>query len=192
MLKLVHALDIPFNYVLEYYDSFKNKSEINSYTISTIVDSEDAYYERIIDSFEELYYLVDEECQNCIIGFCSIENSGFLDYHKDNMNEGNISYGVRENKRNKGYGTLILNLLLIECQKLGMEEVCVSCLQDNVASKRVIEKNKGTLEKYWIDDLTEKPALKYWIKLHPTLEDKLKRVRKINQTKEVLRREIYE
>lgn len=59
MLKLVHALDISFNYVLEYYDSFKNKSEINSYTISTIVDSEDAYYERIIDSFEELYYLVD-------------------------------------------------------------------------------------------------------------------------------------
>ena len=183
MLKLVRALDMPFNNVLEYYNSFKNKFEVNSFTISTIADGKDAYYERIIDSFEELYYLVDEEKPDYIIGFGSIENSGFIDYHKDNENDGNISYGVRENKRNKGYGTLILNLLLLECERLGMEEVCISCLEDNLASKRVIENNFGVLEKYWLDDYTEKLALKYWIKLHPTLEAKLQRIKRINQTK---------
>lgn len=166
MLKLVRALDIPFESVIEYYDSFKDKREVNSFTISTVVDGEDEYFDRVVDSFEILYFLVDNQNPSFIIGFGSIENSGFINYHKEENNEGNISYGVRETKRNKGYGTLILNLLILECMKLGMSEVCVSCLEENIASKKVIENNFGKLEKRWIDNWTEKPALKFWIKFN--------------------------
>lgn len=56
-----------------------------------------------------------------------------------------IFYKIRENMRNQGYGTKMLELALIECRKLGMAKVCLNCNNQNIASKRVIEKNGGKL-----------------------------------------------
>jgi len=94
-----------------------------------------------------MYYLVDDENPNYIIGYCILEDSDILDYHKHYLNEGAIEYGIRPNERNKGYGTTILKLLLAKCEELGMHEVCVSCLKENIYFQKIILNNNGVLEK---------------------------------------------
>ena len=71
---------------------------------------------------------------------------------------------------------MLLNLLLLECEKFGMFEVCVSCLKDNIASSEVIKNNKGKLEKEFFDDDTGQYGLKYWIKLHLKISIRAKRL----------------
>ncbi|MDD3186979.1 MAG: GNAT family N-acetyltransferase [Bacilli bacterium] len=57
-----------------------------------------------------------------------------------------IFYKLRYYYRHKGYGTKMLELALIECKKLGMKQVRVNCSDTNIASKRIIEKNGGTID----------------------------------------------
>lgn len=181
MLKLIHAIDMPVKAVIEYYNSFENKKDdLNCYEISLIADDINEYFRYISNNYYEtdIYYLVDDRKPNYIIGFSSIEDSIFLNYHKDYLNVGNIGYGIRPNERNKGYGTLILKLTLIECAEKGMHEVCISCLENNTASKKIIENNEGKFKtKFWDED-TGRFGLKYWIKLHPNIKDKSKRYAK--------------
>ena len=56
-----------------------------------------------------------------------------------------IFYKIRKSMRNKGYGTKMFEFALAECKKLGMKTVCLNCNDNNIASKRVIEKNGGKL-----------------------------------------------
>lgn len=176
MLKLIHAYDMDFSNVQEYYAAFKDKSrDLNSYAIWTVFQGEEKYFEYIKTYEKNMYYLVNEDEPNYIIGYGTIEDKGILNYHKEYMNVGNIGYGVRPNERNKGYGTYLLKLLLLECKKLGMHEVCISCLKENAASKHVILNNNGKLEKEFYDDNSGKHGLKYWVVLHPSIPKMIRR-----------------
>lgn len=63
------------------------------------------------------------------------------------VNKGSqIFYKIRLNERNKGYGTNMLELALNECKRLGMKQVRINCDDNNVASKRIIEKNSGIVD----------------------------------------------
>ncbi|HBB66699.1 MAG TPA: GNAT family N-acetyltransferase [Elusimicrobia bacterium] len=62
-------------------------------------------------------------------------------------NGGHIGYGVRPSQRGKGYGSLILKLLLGKARELGIGEVLIDCLADNEPSRKVIEANGGVLER---------------------------------------------
>lgn len=181
MLKLVHASDMNFDNVKDYYDSFEDKwGDLNCYAITLVVNGPQYYFDYINVYERNLYYLVDDENPNYIIGFGTIEDSMILNYHKSYLNIGNIGYGIRPIERKKGYGTVLLKLLILECEKFGMHEVCVSCLKENIASSEVIKNNKGKLEKEFFDDDTGKYGLKYWIKLHPNISAQAKRfVRKM-------------
>lgn len=179
MLKLVDAKFIYFKSVREYYDTFFDKvSDLNNYGISIVKNGEEEYYKYINNHNEYLYYLIDTENPEYIIGFGSIEDSRVLNYHLDYLNIGNISYGVRISERNRGYGSLILNLLLEKCEKLGMREVCISCKKENFASKKIIEKNNGIFEKEFYDEFCG-CGLKYWIKIKPKLSNQIKRLIRI-------------
>lgn len=191
MLKLIRALDMPFASVENYFNSFKALRkkwlyEINCSAISTIIKGKDSYFKSITsDPDDILYYLVDDKRPDYIIGFGRIDNSPIFDWDKNYLNEGNISYGVRPAERKKGYGALILKMLLEKSEELGLSEVCVSCLEENIASKKIIEKNNGIFEKRWLDDQTEKDALKYWIKLTPSKSTKLTRSKNPNNIKTI-------
>lgn len=177
MLKLVHAFEMNFNNVKNYYDSFEDKwRDLNCYAITHVVNGAQSYFDYIYTYKPNLYYLVDDENSDYIIGFGTIEDSGIINYHKDYLNTGNIGYGIRPVEKKKGYGTILLNLLLLECEKLGMSEVCISCLKDNLASSKVIKNNKGKLEKEFFDEDTGKYGLKHWIKLHPKISIRTKRL----------------
>jgi predicted acetyltransferase len=60
---------------------------------------------------------------------------------------------------------MILALTLEQCRRLGIRRVLVTCLEDNIASARVIEANGGVLENV-IDAPGGRGSLRrYWISL---------------------------
>lgn len=66
---------------------------------------------------------------------------------------GNIGYAVSNRYRRRGFGTIILGLLLKKADELGINEKLLTVEKYNLSSKRVIEKNGGRLigenEKRW-------------------------------------------
>jgi predicted acetyltransferase len=78
---------------------------------------------------------------------------------------GHVGYGIRPARQRQGYGKLILALALDECRGLGLRRVLITCLQDNVASARIIEANGGALENVIADLAGRGPLRRYWIAL---------------------------
>jgi predicted acetyltransferase len=78
---------------------------------------------------------------------------------------GHVGYGIRPSCQRQGYGKLILALALEECRRLGLARVLVTCLEDNLASARIIEANGGTLENVIEDPGGRGPLRRYWIAL---------------------------
>ena len=77
---------------------------------------------------------------------------------------GHIGYYIRTDERNKGYGSEILRLALAESGKLGLKRVLVTCDEDHIASKKIIEKNGGVLENIQPTE-DGPPKRRYWIEL---------------------------
>jgi len=71
---------------------------------------------------------------------------------------GHIGYDVRPSARRRGHATAMLREALPWCVDLGIDPVLVTCDADNVASRKVIERNGGQFE----DQRDVK--LRYWIK----------------------------
>jgi len=60
---------------------------------------------------------------------------------------GHAGYTIRPSQRGKGYGTLLLQLLLPEAQKLNIDKILLTIKNYNLASIRVALKNRGSIEK---------------------------------------------
>jgi predicted acetyltransferase len=78
---------------------------------------------------------------------------------------GHIGYYIRPSKRNKGYGKKILQMALVEAKRLGLHQVLVTCDEDNIGSKKIIETNGGVLEDSIAMGLYKPNKLRYWIPL---------------------------
>jgi len=70
---------------------------------------------------------------------------------------GHIGYDVRPTARRRGHATAMLAAALPLAQALGIDPVLVTCDEDNVGSRKVIEANHGVLEdkrgvklRYWV------------------------------------------
>lgn len=83
--------------------------------------------------------------------------------HQDVSTAGHIGYDISPCYRNKGYGTQILKLALVEAEKIGIKEVIVTCNIDNIASKKIIEKNNGKLLGTIFDEEENETLYKYSI-----------------------------
>jgi predicted acetyltransferase len=83
---------------------------------------------------------------------------------------GHIGYAIRPTKWGRGYGTLLLKLLLKEATRLGIEEVLLTCDKANVASAKVMRKNGGILIDAFEDIIEGKPrtTCRYRIAALPT------------------------
>ena len=71
---------------------------------------------------------------------------------------GNIGYHVVPGHRRRGHATAMLAAACAWCRREGMSRILLTCHPDNLASRRVIEANGGTLGS--ADEL-----LRYWIVL---------------------------
>lgn len=76
---------------------------------------------------------------------------------------GHIGYMIRPSKRGLGYGNKILELALPKAKELGIDRVLLTCDETNIASRKVIEKNGGTLENQIPNPETGVDKLRYWI-----------------------------
>jgi predicted acetyltransferase len=76
---------------------------------------------------------------------------------------GHIGYSVRPSLRRRGYGALLLSLTLEKAAGLGMASALVTCDADNVASRRVIEKNGGVFAGEGVSPESGKTVLRYWV-----------------------------
>jgi len=74
---------------------------------------------------------------------------------------GHIGYDVRSSRRREGHATRMLAAVLPEVSALGVDPALVTCDVDNLASRKVIERNGGVLE----DQRGVK--LRYWIRTAP-------------------------
>jgi len=74
---------------------------------------------------------------------------------------GHIGYGVRPSHRRRGYATEILRQSLVVARAGGVQDVLVTCDDDNVGSVRAIEANGGILEN--VVEIDGVPLRRYWI-----------------------------
>lgn len=70
---------------------------------------------------------------------------------------GHIGYCVRPTERRKGYGTRLLALTLVAAREVGIAPVLLTCHEDNVASRLIIERNNGIL------DCVAEGVCHYWV-----------------------------
>jgi len=59
---------------------------------------------------------------------------------------GHIGYDIRPSARRRGHATAMLGASLPWARELGIDPVLVTCDNDNVGSRKVIEGNGGVLE----------------------------------------------
>jgi predicted acetyltransferase len=65
---------------------------------------------------------------------------------------GNIGYSIRPTERLKGYATRLLSMGLKKCEEVGLKEVLVTCLKDNIGSAKTIKNNNGVLVGESVDE----------------------------------------
>jgi predicted acetyltransferase len=70
---------------------------------------------------------------------------------------GHIGYHVVPRRRRRGHATRMLAQARTACRDLGLTDLLITCDQDNLGSRRVIEANGGVLEgivdgvaRYWL------------------------------------------
>jgi predicted acetyltransferase len=131
------------NYVL----SYKNINDSFYFNIyKSALDNFDEYITNLINCSRGIdvpkgwvatstFWLIDK---NEVVGVLRIR-------HKEIPYAGHIGYDIAPNFRNKGYGTEIVKLALEKAKNLGITEAIVNCNINNIASRRVIEKNNGKL-----------------------------------------------
>lgn len=81
---------------------------------------------------------------------------------------GNIGYGIRYAKWNKGIGTIMLSMALNYAKDvLGLHKVLITCNDDNFGSARIIEKNGGILEDKITNNIDglDRITRRYWINI---------------------------
>jgi predicted acetyltransferase len=76
---------------------------------------------------------------------------------------GHIGYRVRPTRRRRGHATLMLGLSLPVASQLGIDPALITCDDTNVASRRVIEANGGSLAS------ASDGILRFWVPTAPRL-----------------------
>ncbi len=81
---------------------------------------------------------------------------------------GHIGFYVRPSERRKGYATEMLRQNLLNCRRLGIEKVLITCDAINTASERTILANGGVFEKYI--EVGSTMMKRFWITLSGSSE----------------------
>lgn len=101
------------------------------------------------------------KCDKKIIGMADIrhELNNFLRSYG-----GHIGIGVRPAERKKGYAIEITKNALKFCNEIGLSKVMVACNKDNIASRNIIRKYDGIVEKEFIHNDGNVVQI-YWISI---------------------------
>ncbi|MBE6137984.1 MAG: GNAT family N-acetyltransferase [Erysipelotrichaceae bacterium] len=167
-LRLVKACKEYEKEIVEMLDKwFSLESNITPYAIRRIDYKDFNYYCENLDVKDASSGFVPDSTFFCLdidrgimVGAVNIRH--YLN-EKLLLNGGHIGDGILPGERGKGYGTMMISLALLECKKLGIDNVLMVCDKDNIASAKTIIKNGGILENEIVVDGTVEQ--RYWIKL---------------------------
>ena len=88
----------------------------------------------------------------------------FLNEYLENFG-GHIGYSVAPSERRKGYASQMLKAALLKCKELGIDNVLITCIDNNEGSRKTILANGGLYESI-VYEPDEKVFLeRYWIAL---------------------------
>lgn len=104
------------------------------------------------------YILVDDNNHAC--GFIQLRYS--LKGNLINIG-GNIGYAIRPSERKKGYATKQLGLALEKANEYGLEKVLITCRDNNIGSKKTIEKYMGEEIEPVPSNYPNIMELRYWV-----------------------------
>lgn len=76
---------------------------------------------------------------------------------------GHVGYSVSPKERRKGYATNMLQLVLDEARKLGIDKLLLTCDVDNIGSNRTVLNCGGELERQEPYQYHGSEYYKYWI-----------------------------
>lgn len=113
---------------------------------------------------ESRFWLIDDD-RATYIGRVSIRHR--LNEALERLG-GHIGYDIRPSMRRRGYGTLMCKLALEEARTLGLERVMITCDEDNIGSRKIIEANGGILEGGQVVDRPGILCLRFWVDLRET------------------------
>ena len=133
---------------------FKNDYHDFDYYLEHL-ELKEAAGDRVPDS---VFFLLDED-RDRLLGAVNIRH-----YLNESLlrEGGHIGDGIRPSERRKGYATEMIRLALIECKKLGIDKVLMTCDKDNIGSARSIVKNGGVLENEFVNSDGDAEQ-RYWI-----------------------------
>ncbi|MDR3596653.1 GNAT family N-acetyltransferase [Clostridium sp.] len=105
-------------------------------------------------------YMAVSTKDDCLIGMIDIRHR--LNDYLLNFG-GHIGYSIRKAERQQGYATEMLALAVVECLKLNIKKILITCDKNNIASAKTIINNGGKLE----DETAEGNRIiqRYWITL---------------------------
>ena len=78
---------------------------------------------------------------------------------------GHIGYEIRPSRRKQEYGKLILKYGLEQAKAFALERVLLTCDEDNLGSRKIIESQGGKLEYIIEVERWPVPVCRYWISL---------------------------
>lgn len=78
---------------------------------------------------------------------------------------GHIGYEIKKTRRREGNGNQILKLRLVEATKIGIDNILITCNEQNIGSVKIIEKNDGKLRSSFRDLDTGERVLQYTVEL---------------------------
>jgi predicted acetyltransferase len=78
---------------------------------------------------------------------------------------GHIGYGVVPSQRKQGYATEMFRQVIPHCKRLGLKEVLISCDEQNIGSRKVIEHFGSVFSDQVICPDSGVLIRKYWLKI---------------------------
>ena len=107
-------------------------------------------------------FLYVRELDNRLLGMLQVRH-----YFNEYLSKfgGHIGYSIRPSERRKGYAKAMLKSALPFCREINLENVLITCIEDNIGSERTIIANGGIYEST-VYEPDEKVNLKrYWINI---------------------------
>ncbi|MGN0447612.1 MAG: GNAT family N-acetyltransferase [Acutalibacteraceae bacterium] len=108
----------------------------------------------------QFFYI--RKTDNCLVGMIQVRH-----YFNDYLSKfgGHIGYSIKPGERRKGYATSMLKAVLPYCKEIGLDEILITCIHDNIGSEKTILNNGGVYEST-VYERKEKCHLKrFWITL---------------------------